>query len=187
MVRIRVFLSCAAVATALATLGLRAQVAERNGFQLLEGVGLPAVDQGVLGDDTHTPGSFEARRRAAVHSVMHTDGVSSSGAAYDRGHVVVRFRDEADPASRGRAVAWATRSGTIAARPSSANFDIVTIDVNEDAEAVARALATRGEVQYAQPDYRVHTLMVPNDPLYAQQWHYKNGPGGINVEPAWRR
>ena len=28
-------------------------------------------------------------------------------------------------------------------------------------------------------------MMVPNDPLYAQQWHYKNGPGGINAEPAW--
>ncbi|SDX05522.1 S8 family serine peptidase [Lysobacter enzymogenes] len=27
--------------------------------------------------------------------------------------------------------------------------------------------------------------MVPNDPGYAQQWHYKNGPGGLNLEPAW--
>src|SRR5262245_4076271 len=127
MLRIRVLLSCAAVGTALATLGLRAQVAERNGFRLLEGVGLPAVDQGVLADDTHTPSSFEARRRSAIRAVMHTDGVSSSGAAYDRGHVIVRFRDEADGAARSRAVSWATRSGTIAARPSSANFDIVTI------------------------------------------------------------
>ncbi len=28
-------------------------------------------------------------------------------------------------------------------------------------------------------------LMVPNDPGYAQQWHYKDGPGGLNLEPAW--
>lgn len=28
-------------------------------------------------------------------------------------------------------------------------------------------------------------LLVPNDPGYAQQWHYKNGPNGINAEPAW--
>jgi serine protease len=35
------------------------------------------------------------------------------------------------------------------------------------------------------PDVRVKRLFVPNDPLYAQQWHYKNGPGGINAEPAW--
>lgn len=35
------------------------------------------------------------------------------------------------------------------------------------------------------PDVRMKRLFVPNDPLYAQQWHYKSGPGGINAEPAW--
>lgn len=34
-------------------------------------------------------------------------------------------------------------------------------------------------------DARVRPAFVPNDPMYAQQWHYKNGPGGINLEPAW--
>ena len=36
-----------------------------------------------------------------------------------------------------------------------------------------------------EPDVRMRPLFVPNDPLYAQQWHYKNGPGGANLEPAW--
>ena len=27
--------------------------------------------------------------------------------------------------------------------------------------------------------------LVPNDPGYADQWHYKDGPNGINAEPAW--
>ncbi|MEI2455866.1 S8 family peptidase [Lysobacter firmicutimachus] len=36
-----------------------------------------------------------------------------------------------------------------------------------------------------EPDVRVQRLAVPNDPGYAQQWHYKNGPGGLNLEPAW--
>jgi serine protease len=36
-----------------------------------------------------------------------------------------------------------------------------------------------------EPDVRVTPRFVPNDPLYAQQWHYGNGPGGINAEPAW--
>lgn len=36
-----------------------------------------------------------------------------------------------------------------------------------------------------EPDIRLKAKFVPNDPLYAQQWHYKNGPGGINLEPAW--
>jgi len=34
-------------------------------------------------------------------------------------------------------------------------------------------------------DARVRPAFVPNDPLYAQQWHYKDGAGGINLEPAW--
>jgi serine protease len=36
-----------------------------------------------------------------------------------------------------------------------------------------------------EPDIKLHPNFVPNDPLYAQQWHYKNGPGGVNLEPAW--
>ncbi len=36
-----------------------------------------------------------------------------------------------------------------------------------------------------EPDRLRKPMMVPNDPGYAQQWHYKNGPGGINAEPAW--
>jgi serine protease len=34
-------------------------------------------------------------------------------------------------------------------------------------------------------DARVKPAFVPNDPLYTQQWHYGNGAGGINLEPAW--
>jgi serine protease len=34
-------------------------------------------------------------------------------------------------------------------------------------------------------DVKLRPRFVPNDPLYAQQWHYKNGPGGVNLEPAW--
>jgi serine protease len=182
MLRTRVVLSCAAVAAALATLGLRAQVVERNGFQVREGIGLPAVDEGVINDDTHNPSSYETRRRAAMRATMHTDGIGSSGARYDRGHVIVRFRDEADTTARIRAISSATRSGAISARPSYANFDVVTMDANEDAEAVARALSTRAEVQYAQADYRVHTMMVPNDPLYqSMQWNLPL----IGMEKAW--
>src|SRR5688500_6372680 len=34
-------------------------------------------------------------------------------------------------------------------------------------------------------DARVKPAFVTNDRLYAQQWHYGNGAGGINLEPAW--
>ncbi len=40
-------------------------------------------------------------------------------------------------------------------------------------------------VRAVEPDRLYKPMLVPNDPLYAQQWHYKNGPTGINAEPAW--
>lgn len=36
-----------------------------------------------------------------------------------------------------------------------------------------------------EPDRLLQPAFVPNDPGYPLQWHYKNGPGGINLEPAW--
>jgi len=38
-------------------------------------------------------------------------------------------------------------------------------------------------VEYAEPNYIAHALMVPNDQYYKYQWNLK--AGGINAEPAW--
>ena len=59
-----------------------------------------------------------------------------------------------------------SRTAALSPRPAYANFDIVTIDAAEDAEAVARAFRARSDVEYAQPAYRVHTEFVPNDAFY---------------------
>jgi uncharacterized repeat protein (TIGR02543 family) len=41
-------------------------------------------------------------------------------------------------------------------------------------------------VEYAEPNYCVYSLMVPNDPGYSFQWHFDNPTyGGINMEAAW--
>ena len=41
-------------------------------------------------------------------------------------------------------------------------------------------------VEYAEPNYIAHALMVPNDPDYPLQWHLDNTEyGGINMEDAW--
>ena len=40
-------------------------------------------------------------------------------------------------------------------------------------------------VRAVEVDRLYKPMLVPNDPGYAQQWHYKNGPNGINAEPAW--
>lgn len=47
--------------------------------------------------------------------------------------------------------------------------------------ALARELAARPEVAYAEPNYIYQALAVPNDPLYGRQWHYER----IDMESAW--
>ena len=47
--------------------------------------------------------------------------------------------------------------------------------------ALARALAARPEVAYAEPNYIVQAVAVPNDPLLGRQWHYDR----IDMEGAW--
>ena len=161
---------------------LRGQVTDESRLQILQNVGLPAIDEGLLQDDSHTPASAETRQRAALRAALLDDRVGASGTHYRAGRVVVKFRDEAAMPERSAAVRAASDTGEIAVRPSYADFDIVRIDPAEDAEEAARVLRQRPEVQYAQVAHRVHALLVPNDPLYAtQQWNLPL----INMEKAW--
>ena len=163
-------------------LTLRGQVADSTRLQILQSVGLPAIDQGVLQDDSHTPSSSAARQRTALRQALLADRVSSTGTHYRAGRVIVRFRDEAAMPDRRAAVRAASDTGEISVRPSYADFDIVRLDPSEDAEEAASVLRGRPEVQFAQVAHRVHSLMVPNDPLYLTlQWNLPL----INMEKAW--
>jgi serine protease len=42
-----------------------------------------------------------------------------------------------------------------------------------------------GLVEYAEPDRILKPSFTPNDPLYAQQWHYFEPTGGLNLPLAW--
>ena len=165
MGRFRAQAVCAAIVVAGGLgLTLRGQDDDAR-LQVLQNVGLPAIDEGLL--------LREARLQ---------DRVGASGARYRAGRVVVKFREEAAMPERRAAVRAASDTGEIAVRPSYADFDIVRIDPSEDAEEAASVLRQRPEVQYAQVAHRVHALLVPNDPLYlSQQWNLPL----INMEKAW--
>ena len=58
--------------------------------------------------------------------------------------------------------------------------------ITEDqAVDIAAALEADPSVEYADPDWPMYPMAVPNDPLYAQQWHYQSGAGGANLPGAW--
>ena len=54
-----------------------------------------------------------------------------------------------------------------------------------DAPAVARLLRSDPRVLWVEPDTILHPLAVPNDTMYAQQWHYYEPAGGIDLPGAW--
>ncbi len=55
-----------------------------------------------------------------------------------------------------------------------------------DVEALARDLQSRDpNVEYAEPDRRMYPMMTPNDPRFADQWHYGDAAGGIRATTAW--
>ena len=127
--------------------------------------GLPGIDRGFRA---------EARRR--------TERVERNGStegSYVPGRVLVRWRQGREPAIRDL-----TRDG-IPARgmdhPDHADFAVLRLADDADAERVAERLSLRSDVVYAQPAYRVSSRLRPNDPRYGSQWNFP----AIDLERAW--
>ena len=161
---------------------VRGQTAANQSMVVLEHLGLPAIDEGVLQDDSHRPNSTEAIRRRALGAALAARRTGHESGRYAPGRVIVKFRDAVSTTGRLTALSTASRTASLRTRPSYADFDIVSFDPGEDARAVARTLRARPDVEYAQPAYRMHTQFKPNDPLYAQlQWNLPL----IDLESAW--
>ena len=140
---------------------------------------LSAVDQGLMPAQELPPA-----REAAFAS---RDRAGRRGVSYAPGRVIVKFRDGTSSAVRLSSLGRLTARSAVSERPSYANFDVVSIDPNADAEAAADALSQRPEVEYAQAVYRVHKMFVPNDQFYSCaargqcQWNLPL----IDMERAW--
>ena len=142
--------------------------------QIVQETGLAPIDVGLRDHDMPR----DARTAADANRARRDR--SDATLRYLRGSVIVKFK--AGTASS--AVSSATRqvSGVMgASRPSSANFDIVDIPMESDAEAAAATLRARPDVEYAQPRYLNHAMVRPNDPLYTNQWNFP----AIDMERAW--
>lgn len=66
-----------------------------------------------------------------------------------------------------------------------AGFKILKIPTTKTVEEMIEIYSKNPNVEYAVPNAITYAYMVPNDPLYKYQWNFKNGAGGINLEPAW--
>ena len=98
---------------------------------------------------------------------------------YVPGEVIVKFRPAAGLESAARRLrALGVRA---LAPPRLAGVDVLALEPGADPEAVARALAARPDVEYAQASYLRQPLFVPNDPYFAQQWNLAI----LNMARAW--
>jgi serine protease len=67
-----------------------------------------------------------------------------------------------------------------------AGFKILKIPRTKTVEEMAEIYSKNPNVEYAVPNAIMNAFMIPNDPGYGPyQWNFKNGAGGINLEPAW--
>lgn len=142
---------------------------------VVEGAGeSSAVDTGRLEDAAPSDARWATR---ADRSVAFRD------LPYVPGKVIVKFREdiEAPAAEIGRReVAHAFRAHRLT-RPSYADFDLLYVDDSADVEAIARRLAGRADVEYAQAAYKVRPYFRPNDPFFSRQWNLQL----IGMEQAW--
>lgn len=108
---------------------------------------------------------------------------------------IIKYRDGsrelASAASMDRHLDQAAR--TLGARAShlrtmALGADVIRIDRKLDAAGARRfigELSRNPAVEYVEIDALMQPLVTPDDPFYAQQWHYQSGAGGINAPTAW--
>jgi len=104
--------------------------------------------------------------------------------------LIITMRDQspADMPRRVRDVGASAAVELSHVRQMSGNAHVVRLEKRmhrADAHALARRLAADPRVQNVEPDLRIFAQQLPNDPMFAQQWHYYEAAGGINLPAAW--
>jgi serine protease len=120
-------------------------------------------------------GSLAARERPMAASAMATADIVP-------GDVIVRFVDGLRAASPAMLEASGVRLQSVRplALPNASLYRAVGTD-RADTLALVDALRARPDVLYAEPNLVLQSLLTPNDPFYANQWHYP----AIGLPDAW--
>ncbi len=110
---------------------------------------------------------------------------------------IVKLREgAAEPQARIAAVAGRSGRALTYVRAMSGGAHVVRVPAttlaatagqtrNEAKRQLAQQLMLDPDVAYVEPDRKLYPLLVPNDPLYPQQWNYFEAAGGINLPAAW--
>jgi serine protease len=102
---------------------------------------------------------------------------------------IVRLRDpSADPRPRLAALGGRFGERFEHLRAMSGNAHVVRLArrmMRAEARETARLLRSDPALLSIEPDLVLRPMALPNDPYFAQQWHYHEAAGGINLPAAW--
>jgi len=125
---------------------------------------------------------------------------SATSDATDRSEVttqrlIVKFRGDASAPRRalappGRVAALAEEGGVALSSLRAMALGAHVVELGSavplhEARAIARRLAASADVEYVEPDRRLHASVVPNDPRFNQQTYLGNGANAIAAVGAW--
>ena len=109
------------------------------------------------------------------------------GSDYVPGELLVRF-DTARAGARAESArqAVATVGGRVARSFDrvAPGLQRVVLDEGVDVEDAAAELNARGDVVYAEPNYRIHAAGIPNDSRFGEQYGLHNTGQPIRASPA---
>ncbi len=128
----------------------------------------------------------------SAFAAITMNGASASSADDDDAtdQFIVKLRDPS-PGQIARSIQEMSASAAVNltySRQMSGSSHVVKIPKKLkklEAGALAQLIAQHPNVASVEPDSRMHPQLLPNDPMYAQQWHYHELAGGINLPSAW--
>lgn len=128
----------------------------------------------------------------ATYAALATNGLNLAQAqtASSTDRFIIKLRDPStrDIERRIQDIGRTSMGGVTYLRRMSGNSDVVKVPrklQKVEAEEMARRLRVHPGVASAEPDYLMVHHVLPNDPMFAQQWHYYEPAGGINLPSAW--
>ncbi len=133
--------------------------------------------------------------RAAVTSQTIASAAQTDIRQAPTNQIIVKYkpdavlRGHARAASPGQMMATSTAAGVplTYSRAMSGDAHVLRLPARVPAdqiEVIAQRIAAMPDVEYAEPDWIMFPAAVPNDPSYAQQWHYYE-TYGIGAHVAW--
>lgn len=113
--------------------------------------------------------------------IKYRRGLSEAAAATSTDRVKLHRQAQDVAVRRGLRLQWLP-GGALGVQVMRLERRTALADVQQLAQAI---MAADANVEYAEPDRILRPLFTPNDSQYAQQWHYFETTGGINLPAAW--